>query len=82
MIRRAAFEQVGGFDERHYPNAFSDTDLALRLSRLGLRHVYTSEAEGVHVESASRPADRQEDVEGSAWFREHVAMPRAVDPGT
>lgn len=71
MVRREAFDAVGGFDELAYPNAFSDTDFATRLGAAGWRCVYTPQAEGIHVESASRPPARLEDFEASTWLREH-----------
>lgn len=73
MVRRKALVEVGGLDATFYPNAFSDTDLALRLAARGLRHIYTPYARGSHHESASRPGDRREDFEGSAWLRAHLA---------
>ena len=76
MIRRSALESVDGLDEVFYPIAFSDTDLALRLSRRGYLHVYTPFAGGRHVESASRPGDRLEDFEGSMWLRHHLESRR------
>jgi GT2 family glycosyltransferase len=72
MIRREVFEAVGGFDERYYPVAFSDTDLATRVRRAGLACVYTPFAEGVHHESASRRYERIEDFEGSAWLASYL----------
>jgi hypothetical protein len=56
----------------NYPVAFSDTDLAQRMTMRGLACVYTLFARGVHDESASRRHERLEDFEGSAWFAERL----------
>ena len=55
MIRRALFEELGGFDET-FPVAYNDVDLCVRVSRAGYRNVYTPFAVLNHHESASRPA--------------------------
>lgn len=68
MTRRAVFERIGGFDERHYPVAFGDLDYATRVRRQGLLCVYTPYARGLHEEGASRRSERLEDFEGSAWW--------------
>jgi hypothetical protein len=58
MVRRSAFEQVGGFDDT-LAVAYNDVDLCLRLRQSGLRNVWTPFAELYHFESASRGADTQ-----------------------
>jgi GT2 family glycosyltransferase len=55
IIRRAIFEQLGGFDET-FPIAYNDVDLCVRAVRAGYRNVYTPFAVLNHHESASRPA--------------------------
>lgn len=52
-VRRATFEQVGGFDES-LAVAFNDVDLCLRIHAAGYRNLYTPYAELYHHESASR----------------------------
>jgi GT2 family glycosyltransferase len=56
MVRKAAFELVGGFDEA-LAVAYNDVDFCLRLRQAGLRNVWTPFAELYHFESASRGAD-------------------------
>ena len=58
MVRKAAFEHVGGFDEG-LAVAYNDVDFCLRLRQSGLRNVWTPFAELYHFESASRGADTQ-----------------------
>jgi GT2 family glycosyltransferase len=53
MVRRAVFEEVGGFDER-LRVALNDVDLCLRLGRRGYRVVYTPFAHLYHHESGTR----------------------------
>ena len=57
MMRRAAFEQVGGFDEA-FAVGFNDTDLCLRLRAAGLRVLYDGHTVLRHHESATRAGDR------------------------
>ena len=64
MVRKAAFDRVGGFDEA-LAVAYNDVDLCLRLRQSGLRNVWTPFAELYHFESASRGADTR----GSARAR-------------
>lgn len=52
LLRRDAFEGVGGFDER-LAIAFNDVDLCLRLVENGWRIVWTPAAELYHHESTS-----------------------------
>lgn len=61
MVRRAIFEEVGGFDEV-YEIGYSDIELCLRINRAGYRTVYTPFARLLHQEGGSRglylpPAD-------------------------
>jgi GT2 family glycosyltransferase len=53
MVRRAVFDQVGGFDER-LRVVFNDVDLCLRIGEAGYRIVYTPYALLYHYEHASR----------------------------
>lgn len=53
LVRRSAFQQLGGFDER-FPDDYNDIDLCLRLRRAGYRVVYAPRVEAVHHESKTR----------------------------
>ena len=57
VVRKAAFDSVGGFDAARFPVAFNDVDLCLRLQQAGLQNVYEAGARLVHHESLSRGAD-------------------------
>lgn len=54
MLRRAVFEEVGGFDEKNLPTVYNDVDLCLRMRERGYTMVYTPYAELYHHESAKR----------------------------
>ncbi|MBX7143041.1 MAG: glycosyltransferase family 2 protein [Oligoflexia bacterium] len=54
LIRREAFETVGGFDEGTLAVAFNDVDLCLKLRSRGYKITYTPYAELYHYESVSR----------------------------
>ena len=58
MVRRAVFEEVGGFDER-IAVALDDVDLCLRIRERGYRIVYTPEATLIHHEGATRGRRRR-----------------------
>lgn len=60
MVKRTAFEAIGGFDTG-YPLAFNDVDLCLRLREKGGLVVWTPFAKLVHYESKTRgPEDSYE----------------------
>lgn len=58
LMRRAAFESVGGFDTRYFMY-FEDVDLGDRLGRAGWQNVYVPSAEVVHIQghSTARSSD-------------------------
>lgn len=74
VLRRAVFEQVGGFDTG-LAVAFNDIDLCLRIRQSGLRNVWTPFARLYHHESASR--GREDTEEKQTRFREEVEVMRA-----
>jgi len=53
LMRRAAFGEIGGFNEEHAV-INNDVDICLRMWRAGLRVVYTPHATLTHHEMASR----------------------------
>jgi O-antigen biosynthesis protein len=66
LVRRGAYEQVGGLDEVNLPIAFNDVDFCLRLREAGWRIVWTPFAELTHYESVTRGADTGARAEGFA----------------
>jgi glycosyltransferase involved in cell wall biosynthesis len=73
-IRRAVFEQVGGFNETDLPIAFNDIDFCLRVHAAGYRNLWTPFAEFFHHESASR--GKEDTPEKQARFANEVAYMR------
>ncbi len=57
-VRKAVFDEVGGFEEEHLKVAYNDVDLCLRIREKGYFNVWTPFAALTHVESASRGSDR------------------------
>lgn len=55
LIRRSAWEEVGGYDEE-FAVAYNDVDFCLRLHAHGFSVLYTPYVEVVHEESSSRGA--------------------------
>lgn len=66
VVRREAWEQVGGLDEHNLPIAFNDVDFCLRLGEAGWRIVWTPFAEMLHHESLTRGADTGARADGFA----------------
>lgn len=54
LVRRQAWDEVGGLDEQRLAVAFNDVDLCLKLGRAGWKVVWTPYAELFHLESLSR----------------------------
>jgi N-acetylglucosaminyl-diphospho-decaprenol L-rhamnosyltransferase len=53
MIRRALFQEMGGFDEQFHPAWFEDVDLCRRLRSRGARIVYCAGATIIHAGGSS-----------------------------
>ncbi len=57
VVRRAAWDALGGLDEEVFGVSFNDVDFCLRLGQAGWKVVWTPAAELYHHESVSRGAD-------------------------
>jgi N-acetylglucosaminyl-diphospho-decaprenol L-rhamnosyltransferase len=55
LLRRSAFDEVGGFDESYFMYA-EDVDLCWRLARAGWKAVYAPAAEVTHLQGVSTEA--------------------------
>ena len=73
-LRRAVYEEVGGFDAEALPVAFNDVDLCLKIRARGYDIVWTPFAELIHHESASRGSDAARDA--SRRFQSEIAVMR------
>jgi GT2 family glycosyltransferase/tetratricopeptide (TPR) repeat protein len=54
MLRKSAFEQVGGFDEEYW-NGYEDVDLCFKLQQAGWNLLYEPRSVVIHFESQSGP---------------------------
>ena len=82
MMRRTAFDAVGGFDEA-LAVGFNDTDLCLHLRTAGLRVLYDGHTVLRHHESATRGSIKAlaDPPEDGRFFRERwAAFIRRGDP--
>jgi GT2 family glycosyltransferase len=83
LVRRAAFEDVGGFEEA-FVNGSEDVDLSLKLWAAGFHCRYEPRATIVHLEGASRGKD----IDGAPndrllqarWADRCAAVPRYHQP--
>ena len=62
LVRRSAFEAIGGFDEGYFMY-FEDVDLGFRFSRAGYRNVYEPAASVTHVGAHSTGSESARMVE-------------------
>jgi GT2 family glycosyltransferase len=71
LYRHAAFEAVGGFDERIFLY-YEDLDLALRMAAAGARCRLAGEARALHAYSASLGARSGEKFARTGWSRGYM----------
>jgi len=57
IVRRDAFEKLGGFDEAFTPAYYEDADLCMRLWNAGYRVVYQPLAIATHIEFGSSSSE-------------------------
>jgi GT2 family glycosyltransferase len=72
-VRKAVFDDLGGFDEVNLGVTFNDIDFCLRLAGRGYRVVWTPYANLIHHESASRGHQRTPE-EQAQFLREAAYM--------
>ncbi|HET9147047.1 MAG TPA: glycosyltransferase family 2 protein, partial [Acetobacteraceae bacterium] len=73
LVRRDAFERIGGFDEAELTVAFNDVDLCMKLREAGYRIIFAADVVAEHRESMSRGDDFDEG-KLSRFMRENQAM--------
>jgi O-antigen biosynthesis protein len=70
VVRRAAFDEVGGFAEDSFSGAFADADFCFRLGDAGWRVGWTPSAELIHHQSAAEP--RESEGENATRFARDI----------
>ena len=75
VVRKSAFEEVGGLNEKDLAVAFNDVDFCLKLKKKGYRNVWTPHAELYHHESATRGAEQT--PENARRFEREIEYMRA-----
>lgn len=75
VLRRAVYDEVGGFDAENLPVIGNDVDLCFRIALRGYRVVWTPFAEIYHLENASRAIDGLHE-RSAAYRRENDFMGR------
>jgi glycosyltransferase involved in cell wall biosynthesis len=70
-VRRASFEEIGGFDAKNLPDSLFDADFCLRLQReRDLRTVFTPYAELIEIEknaSSNKPSAKESEFFKQKW---------------
>ncbi|MBE9562888.1 MAG: glycosyltransferase, partial [Proteobacteria bacterium] len=59
MIRKALWEQIGGFDLRYAPAYYEDTDLCFATRQAGYKVIYCHDSEVIHHEGITAGTDIQ-----------------------
>jgi GT2 family glycosyltransferase len=73
VVRKALFEEVGGFDAINFAVNYNDVDFCLRLLQAGYRNLFCPDAVLIHHESKTRGAPTSGDAKAE-WQRERQAM--------
>ncbi|MEO8527471.1 MAG: glycosyltransferase family 2 protein [Pseudolysinimonas sp.] len=69
LVRRSAFEKIGGFDDGYFMY-FEDVDLGFRFGKAGFRNVYEPKSQVVHIGATTTGNHR------GAMIRAHHASAR------
>jgi GT2 family glycosyltransferase len=73
VVRKAVFEEVGGFDAINFAVNYNDVDICLRFQQAGYRNLFCPDAVLIHHESKSRGAPISADAH-TQWQSEKQAM--------
>jgi GT2 family glycosyltransferase len=81
IMRKSAFESIGGFDGERYPTSYNDVDLWIRLGEAGYRCIYNPEVHAFHFEGKSRGVDvSEQEREYRRRLTEDLESRSYVDP--
>jgi GT2 family glycosyltransferase len=79
LVRKEAFEEIGGFDEESLKVAFNDVDLCVKLGKSGWKLVYMPDAVAEHRESISRGDDFNDEKLARFMWENEVMKQRYAD---
>ncbi len=79
LVRKKAFEDVGGFDEESLKVAFNDVDLCVKLTKFGWKLVYMPDVVAEHRESISRGDDFNDEKLARFMWENEVMKQRYAD---
>jgi len=74
MVRRATFEDAGGFDDANLPTAFYDLDLSFRFRESGLLNVYTPYVRVVCEGPRHLPHTKEIEYMWNRWWKMVVQL--------
>ncbi|MDE1883225.1 MAG: glycosyltransferase family 2 protein [Rhodospirillales bacterium] len=76
LVRKSAFEAVGGFDEHELSVAFNDVDLCVKLRQAGQKILFMPDSVAEHRESVSRGDDFNHAKLARFMFENEVMLQR------
>jgi GT2 family glycosyltransferase len=76
LVRRAAYEQVGGLDEQDLTVAFNDVDLCVKMTEAGWKIIFMPDAKAEHRESMSRGDDLKSEKIARFMYENEVMRQR------
>ncbi len=76
LVRRAVFDEVGGFDEHELRVAYNDVDLCLKIRDAGYKVILNAETVAEHHESLSRGSDMRPEQEHRFFAEQQVMLER------
>ena len=62
LVRRTAFDEVGGFDDRYAPAYYEDTDLSFSLRAAGWKVLFEPASKVVHLEGGTAGTDLSQGI--------------------
>ncbi|WP_245528456.1 glycosyltransferase family 2 protein [Gluconobacter morbifer] len=79
LVRKPAFDMVGGFDEENLTVAFNDIDLCLKIRDAGFKVLWTPDFCAEHHESLSRGSDDRPTTERRFFHETQYMLERWGD---
>jgi GT2 family glycosyltransferase/glycosyltransferase involved in cell wall biosynthesis len=76
LMRRALFEELGGFDPAFSPAYYEDTDIAFRVRQRGLKVLFQPRAVVVHHEGATHGTDTSSGIKALQPLNRQIMLER------